>query len=77
MPVYGGIILNAVMDKCLLVKGWSKNATWGFPKGKVNKNEGEMACAAREVYEEVSFAPLVNAPKFDPDLYMCIDSGWF
>jgi mRNA-decapping enzyme subunit 2 len=53
VPVYGGIILNAAMDKCLLVKGWSKNATWGFPKGKVNKNEMEMACAAREVYEEV------------------------
>jgi len=62
VPVYGGIILNPAMDKCVLVKGWSKNATWGFPKGKVNKNEGEMACAAREVYEEVGFdaSQLIN-----------------
>ena len=49
----GAIILNPVLDKCLLVKGWSKNATWGFPKGKINKNESEIACAAREVHEEV------------------------
>ena len=55
VPVCGAIILNPTLDKCLLVKGWSKNATWGFPKGKINKNESEIACAAREVQEEVIF----------------------
>jgi 8-oxo-dGTP pyrophosphatase MutT (NUDIX family) len=55
VPVCGAIILNPVLDKCLLVKGWSKNATWGFPKGKINKNETELACATREVQEEVGF----------------------
>ncbi len=69
MPVYGGIILNPTMDKCLLVKGWSKNATWGFPKGKVNKNEGEMACAAREVYEEVKNCFPQCSPVLDTDLW--------
>jgi len=55
VPVYGAIILNPSMEKCLLVKGWSKNSTWGFPKGKINKNEPEISCAAREVFEEVGF----------------------
>lgn len=29
--------------------------TWGFPRGKINKNESEMDCAAREVYEETGY----------------------
>jgi len=49
VPVYGAIILNADVDKCLLVKGFSNKSSWGFPKGKINKDEPEIDCAIREV----------------------------
>jgi 8-oxo-dGTP pyrophosphatase MutT (NUDIX family) len=51
VPVCGAIILNATLDKCLLVKGWSSKAGWGFPKGKINQNEENDNCAVREVSE--------------------------
>lgn len=46
----------------MLVKGWHHRSSWGFPKGKINKNEKESACAAREVLEETGFdiTPLLN-----------------
>jgi hypothetical protein len=49
IPVCGAIILNERLDKCLLVKGWSSKSGWGFPKGKINKDEENSICAAREV----------------------------
>ena len=49
VPVCGAIIINEALDKCLLVKSWGKAASWGFPKGKFNKNEAELECAIREV----------------------------
>ncbi len=76
MPVFGAILLNPTLDKCLMVKGWKSGASWGFPKGKVccvalslshadsavadllhawlplgkvNKEEDDAPCAAREV----------------------------
>lgn len=55
VPVCGAIILNEACDKVLLVKGWKNSAGWGFPKGKINQNEGTMACAVREVLEETGF----------------------
>lgn len=55
VPVCGAIILNADMDKVILVKGWSSRAGWGFPKGKINQDEKEIDCAAREVWEETGF----------------------
>eukprot|EP00300_Choanocystis_sp_HF-7_P007100 c15087_g1_i1.p1 GENE.c15087_g1_i1~~c15087_g1_i1.p1 ORF type:complete len:280 (+),score=51.98 c15087_g1_i1:97-840(+) len=55
VPVYGAILLNTNMDKFLLVKGWSSRSCWGFPKGKINKHEPEMACAIREVREETGY----------------------
>eukprot|EP01113_Clastostelium_recurvatum_P001313 TRINITY_DN10531_c0_g1_i1.p1 TRINITY_DN10531_c0_g1~~TRINITY_DN10531_c0_g1_i1.p1 ORF type:complete len:534 (+),score=134.40 TRINITY_DN10531_c0_g1_i1:145-1746(+) len=55
VPVFGAIILNEGLDKCLLVKGWTSKASWGFPKGKVNKDEIETDCAIREVLEETGF----------------------
>eukprot|EP01102_Stenamoeba_stenopodia_P009479 TRINITY_DN2796_c0_g4_i1.p1 TRINITY_DN2796_c0_g4~~TRINITY_DN2796_c0_g4_i1.p1 ORF type:complete len:356 (-),score=78.99 TRINITY_DN2796_c0_g4_i1:1050-2117(-) len=55
VPVFGAIILNPSLDKCLLVKGWHSRSSWGFPKGKINKLEPEIDCAAREVYEETGF----------------------
>ncbi|KAG0212763.1 mRNA-decapping enzyme subunit 2 [Mortierella sp. GBA30] len=55
VPVCGAIILNETMDKCILVKGWTARSGWGFPKGKINKDEPDTSCAVREVWEETGF----------------------
>ena len=34
------------------MRGFKSGACWGFPKGKINQDETEAACGAREVYEE-------------------------
>lgn len=66
IPVRGAIILNKKMTKVLLVKGWKSNATWGFPRGKINKDEPDDLCAIREVYEEIGFdiSPYLNPTEF-------------
>ena len=48
-------MLNEAMDEVVLVKGWKKNANWSFPRGKINKDEKDLHCAIREVYEETGF----------------------
>ncbi|KAL0479645.1 mRNA-decapping enzyme subunit 2 [Acrasis kona] len=55
VPVCGAIILNKHMNKVLLVKGWSAKSSWSFPRGKINKDEQELTCATREVFEETGF----------------------
>lgn len=55
VPVRGALMLNEDMDKILLVKGWKKNATWSFPRGKINKDEDDLVCAIREVWEETGY----------------------
>lgn len=55
VPVRGAILLNEEMDEVVLVKGWKKNANWSFPRGKINKDEKDLDCAVREVYEETGF----------------------
>jgi mRNA-decapping enzyme subunit 2 len=55
VPVRGAIMLNEAMDSILLVKGWKKNANWSFPRGKINKDEHDLTCAVREVYEETGY----------------------
>ena len=55
VPVRGAIMLNEAMDEVVLVKGWKKNANWSFPRGKINKDEKDIDCAIREVYEETGF----------------------
>ncbi|KAK5939314.1 mRNA-decapping enzyme subunit 2 [Knufia obscura] len=55
VPVRGAILLNEKMDEVLLVKGWKKNGTWSFPRGKINKDEDDLACAIREAWEETGF----------------------
>ncbi|KAI9871511.1 MAG: mRNA-decapping enzyme subunit 2, partial [Pleopsidium flavum] len=55
VPVRGAIMLNDVMDQVVLVKGWKKGASWSFPRGKINKDEKDLDCAIREVYEETGF----------------------
>jgi len=49
VPVMGAILLSTKMDKVLLVRGWNKNAAWGFPRGKRMKDETDEKCAIREV----------------------------
>ncbi|SPO00575.1 related to decapping enzyme [Cephalotrichum gorgonifer] len=55
IPVRGAILLNEAMDSVILVRGWKKNANWSFPRGKINKDEDDLDCAIREVYEETGF----------------------
>lgn len=55
VPVRGAIMLNQEMDQVVLVKGWKKSANWSFPRGKINKDEPDLECAVREVYEETGF----------------------
>lgn len=52
VPVRGAILLNDEMDSTVLVKGWKKGANWSFPRGKINKDEDDLDCAVREVWEE-------------------------
>ncbi|KFA63443.1 hypothetical protein S40285_00393 [Stachybotrys chlorohalonatus IBT 40285] len=52
VPVRGAILLNHAMDSAVLVKAWKKGASWSFPRGKINKDEDDLDCAVREVWEE-------------------------
>ncbi|KAI0127924.1 Dcp2, box A domain-containing protein [Xylariales sp. AK1849] len=55
IPVRGAIMLNDEMDSTVLVRGWKSGASWSFPRGKINKDEDDLDCAIREVYEETGF----------------------
>jgi mRNA-decapping enzyme subunit 2 len=55
IPVRGAILLNESMDQAVLVKGWKKGSSWSFPRGKINKDEKDLDCAIREVYEETGY----------------------
>lgn len=59
------------MDSTVLVKGWKKGANWSFPRGKINKDEDDLDCAIREVYEETGLdlraadlVPTETKPKY-------------
>mmetsp|Transcript_32187 Transcript_32187/g.63865 ORF Transcript_32187/g.63865 Transcript_32187/m.63865 type:complete len:533 (+) Transcript_32187:46-1644(+) len=56
IPVYGCIMLNPPMTKAVLVCDYN-GKSWTFPRGKINENESEFACALREVQEETGFDP--------------------
>ncbi|KAJ6447039.1 phytanoyl-CoA dioxygenase [Purpureocillium lavendulum] len=71
VPVRGAIMLNRDMDSVVLVKGWKKGANWSFPRGKINKDEDDLDCAVREVYEETGLdlreaglVPTEKKPKY-------------
>ncbi|KAF5578303.1 mRNA decapping complex subunit 2 [Fusarium subglutinans] len=71
VPVRGAIMLNEAMDSTVLVKGWKKGANWSFPRGKINKDEDDLDCAVREVYEETGLdlraaglVPTEHKPKY-------------
>ncbi|KAH7384248.1 hypothetical protein DE146DRAFT_760032 [Phaeosphaeria sp. MPI-PUGE-AT-0046c] len=55
VPVRGAIMLNEDMTHAVLVKGWKKGAKWSFPRGKINKEEADLDCAVREVWEETGY----------------------
>ena len=55
VPTCGAIIINEDLTKVLMVKGWTSKSTWGFPKGKIAKDEAPMECSIREVLEEIGF----------------------
>ncbi|KAL6709081.1 mRNA-decapping enzyme subunit 2 [Coniothyrium glycines] len=55
VPVRGAIMLNEEMTHAVLVKGWKKGAKWSFPRGKINKEEADLDCAIREVWEETGY----------------------
>jgi mRNA-decapping enzyme subunit 2 len=55
VPVRGAIMLNQDMTHAVLVKGWKKGAKWSFPRGKINKEESDLDCAVREVWEETGY----------------------
>ncbi|CAO2655357.1 Nn.00g104210.m01.CDS01 [Neocucurbitaria sp. VM-36] len=69
VPVRGAIMLNEDMTHAVLVKGWKKGAKWSFPRGKINKEEADLDCAVREVYEETGF-DLREANLVEPDEQM-------
>ncbi|KAI5962646.1 DCP2 [Candida pseudojiufengensis] len=54
IPVRGVALFTKDLSKILLVKGTESN-TWSFPRGKISKDESDVACAVREVEEEIGF----------------------
>ncbi|XP_024599156.1 m7GpppN-mRNA hydrolase isoform X3 [Neophocaena asiaeorientalis asiaeorientalis] len=52
VPTYGAIILDETLENVLLVQGYLAKSGWGFPKGKVNKEEAPHDCAARELLKK-------------------------
>ena len=61
IPTMGAIILDPSMEKCLLVRGWKATSGWGFPRGKVSKDESDAECAIREVSGLYATAMLIPA----------------
>ncbi|GMF06103.1 unnamed protein product [[Candida] boidinii] len=54
IPVRGCALLNSKLNKILLVKG-VESSSWGFPRGKISKDETDVDCALRELLEETGF----------------------
>uniref|UniRef100_A0A7S0YNN9 Nudix hydrolase domain-containing protein n=1 Tax=Hemiselmis tepida TaxID=464990 RepID=A0A7S0YNN9_9CRYP len=71
VPTFGAVILDESLTKVLLVRGWNSK-TWGWPKGKVNKDEDQIVCAAREVQEEIGFDV---SPYLRPDWVISLKVG--
>ena len=46
----GGIVVNKKTGYIILVK--MHHDVWGFPKGRVLKDEVDLDCAKREIYDE-------------------------
>ncbi|CAH1393449.1 unnamed protein product [Nezara viridula] len=66
VPTFGAILLDEDLSHVLLVQSYCSRSSWGFPKGKVNKDEPPYQCAIREVYEETGFdiSNLINPNEY-------------
>ena len=57
IPSYGAIILNRNLDKILFNVYVNPRETimknLDFPKGKADEGEEDIACAIREIWEEI------------------------
>ena len=77
IPTMGAIILDPTMEKCLLVRGWRSADGWGFPTGKINKDEADDACAVREARCNGSaLAAAALWPDQELHVYMPAMSHW-
>jgi len=65
IPRFGAILLNSKCDKVLLVVSYN-GGFYDFPKGKVDQNEEDETCAAREVFEEIGYdiTPKINKENY-------------
>ena len=54
IPVRGAAIFNDSLSKILLLRGINSKH-WSFPRGKIGKDEDDVACCIREVKEETGF----------------------
>jgi 8-oxo-dGTP pyrophosphatase MutT (NUDIX family) len=61
VPTAGAALLDPTLTKVLMVKGYKKDASWGFPRGKLSKGETAAECAAREVLEETGIDVSIDA----------------
>lgn len=66
IPVRGAALFNTQLNKLLLVQGTESNS-WSFPRGKISKDEDDVACACREVKEEIGFD---ISPYIKEDVYI-------
>lgn len=66
IPLRGAILLNNTLTKVLMVQGW-RGGRYMFPRGKVDEHEDDVACAVRELREEigVDISKVVN-----PNVYI-------
>mgnify|MGYP003365491485 CR=1 FL=1 len=65
IPVRGCALLNTDRSKLLLVQG-TESSSWSFPRGKISKDESDVECAVREMYEETGFdaSPYVDEEEY-------------
>ncbi|KAF3828380.1 hypothetical protein GH733_005077 [Mirounga leonina] len=77
VPTYGAIILDETLENVLLVQGYLAKSGWGFPKGKVNKEEAPHDCAAREqqlkIAISICYFQVFEETGFDIKDYICKD----
>ena len=70
IPTCGAILLNAAKTKLVLCRSYN-GKSWGFPKGKIDRDEEKEECAVREVLEEVGYD---ISGMLDPESY--IEQQW-
>lgn len=64
LKVCGCVFFNEDLTQCLCVR--PAMGQWSFPKGKIQCNETDEQCAAREVYEEIGYNVAIDKLKIKP-----------